>query len=309
MTIPAAILLPALLAGLAVAVWAVWVEPRRFRTRRFRFDAAALGLPALKVLHLSDTHFHGRDEPILRFLEDLARREPYDLVVWTGDLIDRAGGVGSLARAVRVFQPRLGSFAVLAGHDYWRYGVSEAYMRLLPRWRRRKRSRANPAADVKQALAAGSVRVLEDESCVVRTEEGVGLAIVGLQDAFVEEPDHSAAWAGVPSGLPVVVLSHSPDVREETGRRGACLAFCGHTHGGQVRFPIVGALVTRSTLPGRLASGAFRSGPTTYVLGNGLGASPATPFRLLCPPEAVVVELTASGGAEALSPIREAGDV
>jgi predicted MPP superfamily phosphohydrolase len=85
------------------------------------------------------------------------------------------------------------------------------------------------------------------------------------------------------------------------------MAFCGHTHGGQVRFPFVGALVTRSSLPGSLASGAFRCGPTTYVIGNGLGTSPATPFRLLCRPEAIVVELTDSPTARALTPIKEAG--
>jgi len=88
--------------------------------------------------------------------------------------------------------------------------------------------------------------------------------------------------------------------------RGARLVFCGHTHGGQVRFPVVGALVTRSSLPGRFASGAFRCGPATYVIGNGLGTSPATPFRLLCRPEVVVVELISSPDPAALTPTEEA---
>ena len=303
---PLHVVLLILAAGLALAVWTIWVEPRRFRTRRLVFDAAKMGLPALKVLHLTDTHFHGRDGAILRFLEGLADRESFDLVFWTGDLIDTPAGVDSMARAARLFRPRLGAFAVLGGHDYSRHGVTEAYLRLLSRDADRGFSMANPADELKDALAAGGVRVLEDEACAVNGAADTPFALVGLRDAFQSEPDYDAAWTGVPDDAPVVVLSHSPDVRPEMTARGARLAFCGHTHGGQVRFPLVGALVTRSSLPGRLASGAFRSGTTTYVIGNGLGTSPATPFRLLCRPEAIVVELAASPPPQALAPVKEA---
>jgi len=294
---------------LALLAWMVLVEPRRFRTRRFVFDAGELRLPALKILHLSDTHFYGRDDAPLRFLKELADRESFDFVFWTGDLIDRPAGVDSIAYAARLFRPRFGAYAVLGGHDCWRHGILAAYLRLPSKTPDRGFDTPNPVGTLKLALAAGGVRVLEDESCLV---DGIGdqpLAIVGLQDAFMAEPDYNAAWSGVPACAPVVVLSHSPDVRAELAARGARLAFCGHTHGGQVRFPLVGAVVTRSTLPGRLASGAFRTGPTTYVLGNGLSASPATPFRLLCPPEAVVVDMVTSPHPQSLTPITEADGV
>jgi predicted MPP superfamily phosphohydrolase len=227
----------------------------------------------------------------------------------TGDLIDNPAGVESMARAARLFRPRIGAFAVLGGHDYRRYGLSQAYARLLSGTAEGRSWVANPAGALKDALAAEGVQVLEDAAHVVHGVGQTGLVIVGLQDAFLSEPDYAGAWAGVPEGMPVVVLSHSPDVRPELAARGVRLALCGHTHGGQVRFPIVGALVTRSSLPGRLASGTFRSGPTTYVIGNGLGTSPVTPFRLLCRPEAVIVDIAASPAAEEIAHVEEADGV
>jgi len=290
MTIPFGLAFVLASAGLALAVWMLVVEPRWFRARRLVFDAARMGLPPLRVLHVTDTHFHGRDGPILRFLEDLARTERFDLVFWTGDLIDARAGVESMGRAARLFRPRLGAFAVLGGHDYRRHGLLAAYLRLLSADGHKGFTIENPAGELKEALSAAGVEVLEDRACVLHAPGDRPIAVVGLRDAALFDPDYDAAWRDVPPGACVVALAHSPDVLPQVTARGARLAFCGHTHGGQVRFPFVGALVTRSDLPGRLASGAFRMNATTVIINNGLGASPATPFRLLCRPEVGIVE-------------------
>ena len=294
------------LAALAVAAWAVFIEPRRFRVRRVVLDADELGLPPLRILHVTDTHFHGRDGAMLRFLADLARGESFDAVFWTGDLIDTPGGIPSIAEAARLFSPRLGSFAVLGGHDYAWHGAAEAYLRLLSGSPAFGFSRDNPVDELRGALESAGVHLLEDESRRVEAGAGRGFAVVGLRDAFVIPPDYDAAWRGVQDGAPVVVLAHSPDVLRETASRGARVAFCGHTHGGQVRFPLIGALVTRSDLPGRLASGVFRAGPTTFLLNNGLGVSPATPFRLLCRPEVTVAQIVTGAAPKDLTVVEEA---
>jgi len=263
------------LAGvcLLVALWMLLVEPRRFRIRRVALPAGRL--PALRILHLTDTHFHGHDGAILAFLQRLAEREKPDLVLWTGDLIDTPDGIPGLAQAVRFFSPALGSYAVLGGHDYRQIAAMSAYVNLLT-------GRAN------------GVRLLDDASCRVSGPEGGEFAIVGLRDAFEFEPDYEAAWAGVGPDVPVLVIAHSPDVVQEAVRRGADVAFFGHTHGGQVRFPVVGALVTHTSLPRQMAWGTFRLGGMSFVVSSGLGVSPPTPYRLLCRPEAVVAELQRS---------------
>jgi len=282
------------LAGvcLLVALWMLLVEPRRFRIRRVALPAGRL--PALRILHLTDTHFHGHDGAILAFLQRLAEREKPDLVLWTGDLIDTPDGIPGLAQAVRLFSPALGSYAVLGGHDYRQIAAMSAYVNLLTGRDPRKGSVQNPVDDVIECLKANGVRLLDDASCRVSGPEGGEFAIVGLRDAFEFEPDYEAAWAGVGPDVPVLVIAHSPDVVQEAVRRGADVAFFGHTHGGQVRFPVVGALVTHTSLPRQMAWGTFRLGGMSFVVSSGLGVSPPTPYRLLCRPEAVVAELQRS---------------
>jgi hypothetical protein len=66
----------------------------------------------------------------------------------------------------------------------------------------------------------------------------------------------------------------------------------GHTHGGQVRLPFIGALVTNCSMPTRLARGLARLGRTYLHVSPGLGTGKYAPFRLLCRPEATLLELS-----------------
>ncbi len=276
-------------ASLLLAVYMTVVEPRRFRLRRVAMHAGRL--PPLRVLHLTDTHFHGRDGAILSFLRRLAEHERFDLLLLTGDLIDTPDGVESVERAVHLFRPAMGGYAVLGGHDYREVGALRPYVHILTGQDLREGCRENPAAEVVRRLEAAGVRVLDDSHCMAEGPDGRAFAVVGLRDAFECEPDYEAAWAGLGADVPVLVIAHSPDVLEEVCARGADAAFFGHTHGGQVRLPLVGALVTHTHLPRRLAWGAFRQAHTSFVVSNGLGASLSTSYRLLCPPEAVLAEL------------------
>jgi len=289
-----------------LAVWTIVVEPRLFRVRRVVLDARRLNLPPLKILHVTDTHFAGRDSAILGFLGSLAAREEFDLVFFTGDLIDNAAGVESVAEAAGLLRGRLGSFAVLGGHDYATLDPVRAYTHILGRAQREVYGAKNPVEELMRRLGDRGVQVLHDENVTLTAPDGRAFAIVALRDAFVFEPDFEAAWGGLDGKTPVIVIAHSPDVVRETWMRGARLAFFGHTHGGQVRFPFVGALVTRSQLPARLASGVFCQGGTVFLLNNGLGASPVVPYRLLCRPEVTIAQVASAPRVDDLTRIREA---
>jgi predicted MPP superfamily phosphohydrolase len=293
-------------AGLALAFWMVVVERRLFRVRRVVLDAGNLGLPPMKILHLTDTHFSGRDKAILAFLRNLSATERFDLVLFTGDLIDRASGVESAATAASLFRPNLGSFAVLGGHDYPATSPLKAYTHMLldPRG---ALAGPNPAGELAARLEECGVRVLQDDNVRLTAADGRPFALVALRDAYVFEPNFRAAWQGLPAEVPVVVIAHSPDVIDEAVARAARLAFFGHTHGGQVRLPFIGAVVGRSRLPLRLVRGAFRQGQTVFIINHGLGTSPVVPYRLLCRPEVTVAEIVDRPGLDALTPIGEAG--
>jgi hypothetical protein len=296
-----------LLAALLLVLWVTVIEHRLFRVRRVVLDADRLGLPPLRILHVTDTHFHGRDGAILRFLGHVAAREDFDLVFLTGDLIDSPSGLDAAEAVAGMFRPSLGTFAVLGGHDYAQLDPVKTYRFLLTRRAQEAFAGDNPADDLVARLEAAGVRVLEDSAASVRPPAGRPFAVVGLRDAFVFEPDSEAAWRKVEPDLPVIAIAHSPDVVREVSRRGASLAFFGHTHGGQVRLPIVGAVVTRCTLPRRLVRGVFRQADTVFILNNGLGTSPAIPYRLLCRPEVTVAVLESGAAPGGLTPVKEAG--
>jgi predicted MPP superfamily phosphohydrolase len=86
-------------------------------------------------------------------------------------------------------------------------------------------------------------------------------------------------------------VMHSPDSAPEAAALGYDLIVAGHTHGGQVRLPIVGALVTNCSMPRRLVSGAIRMGAAILHISPGLGTSKYAPFRFWCRPEATLLEL------------------
>jgi len=86
-------------------------------------------------------------------------------------------------------------------------------------------------------------------------------------------------------------VMHSPDSAPEAAALGYGLIVAGHTHGGQVRLPFVGALVTNSTMPRELASGLIRLGAAVLHISRGLGTSKYAPFRFWCRPEATFLEL------------------
>jgi predicted MPP superfamily phosphohydrolase len=279
-------------AGFVFGVWTAAVEPRLFRVRRFALPAERVGLPPMRILEISDTHFWGHDARALSFLRGLARREEFDLVALTGDLIHTPAGIPSLTEAAGLWQPSIGSFAVLGGHDYQWTGPVATYWHICTGMRWRGARRPNPVDDVVQALTSRGVTVLEDASAHLTGPCGRHFSLVGLRDAYEFAPDYSAAWRQVPPGTPVLVMAHSPDVVHEAARRGARLGLFGHTHGGQVRLPFIGPVFTRTGLPRRLARGLAWVGETAVVVSAGLGATPWAPYRFLCRPEVLVLELT-----------------
>ncbi len=289
-----------LLGGLGLGAWMVLVEPVRFRVRRVRVGSGDLarspeegGLPAgLRILHISDTHFYGSDERMLRFLRRVAREEEYDFAVLTGDLIDTPHGVASAAELARALQPRVRAFAVLGGHDLYWAPLLKVFASLGD-----TRNDATPAEvpsatdELADALETNGVRVLDDASDTSEIPGDGEVAVVGTRDAQHCVPDYEGAWSQVPGDAPVIALSHCPDAVPAVIARRPDMAFFGHTHGGQVRLPLVGALVTRSELPADRASGMFRQEDTLCLLNNGLGTNRFIRLRLLCRPEVTLVSI------------------
>ncbi len=177
-----------------------------------------------------------------------------------------------------------------------------------------------------ERLATLNGRLLRNEVWQT-TRNGATVQVMGLDSPVARAMDVDAALAQANQAADLRIgLVHSPQAWQETGRMGAHLVLCGHTHGGQVRFPGLEALVTHMTYPRKLASGLFalqrgtkpwmkrlashwdvldasgpiaadtRSGPLLYV-SRGVGVS-RPKMRLLCPPELVAVEFVRTADSQ-----------
>ena len=96
-------------------------------------------------------------------------------------------------------------------------------------------------------------------------------------------------------------VMHSPDSAPEAASLGYDLIVAGHTHGGQVCLPVVGALVTNCSMPRRLVKGVIGMGGAVLHTSPGMGTSKYAPFRFWCRPEATMLELQPSARAGSLA--------
>lgn len=253
-------------AGLALAGW---VEATRVPVV-VAYDVAVpdwpVGAPPLRIVQLSDTHAGPPDMPLARLAAIVAQANGLhpDIVLLTGDynggkLFDPdPGNLDDVVRPFAKLRSRLGTFAVRGNHDdpFWS-------PRVIPRYRMTYLQ--NSWAD------AGPV------------------IVAGLDDRITGHPDVSAALRGIPAGKPVIMLMHEGDDFVSVPHRVA-LTLSGHTHGGQIVVPGIGAPWIGTAFLRAHRRAIFVEGGRVLVTSSGVGTT-GVPIRLGVPPEIVLVTL------------------
>ncbi|HEX9986720.1 MAG TPA: metallophosphoesterase [Thermoanaerobaculia bacterium] len=212
-----------------------------------------------RIAFLTDTHVASfvRREFYREIQAQVAAFDP-DLILLGGDFVSFNRHIKLMsATLMSDLSARDGVYAILGNHDYWA-----------------------GAREVTDAMTARGIRFIINQN-VTLTRDGATLALVGIDELYRGEPDVDAAFAGV-SG-PTIGVSHHPDVIDILDRRRLDLLVCGHTHGGQIRFPFFGAIVVPSRHEWRYAAGFHRVGRVLMYVSRGIGAIP--PLRILCRPE------------------------
>jgi predicted MPP superfamily phosphohydrolase len=280
-------------AGAACVGYGVLVERDWYRLRRERIEALAPGQTPLTVLHLSDLHLTLADSRRLAFLERLAG-ERVDLVVLTGDMLGEPAALDPVLDVLGRFRPRLGAVAVLGSNDYWapRFRSPLTYF-LGPSSRRHRSSGRNPWRELVAGLETRGWTVLSNRRGRLGDVE-----LAGMDDPHIRRDDPAVAVP--PDGEVRLRLGvvHSPYRRalDAFERNGYGLLLAGHTHGGQVRLPGVGALVTNCDLPRDQVRGLSRWGSSWLHVSAGLGTSKYAPFRFACRPEASILTVVPTPG-------------
>ncbi|MBB6098698.1 hypothetical protein HNR42_002133 [Deinobacterium chartae] len=257
----------------------------RFEVNRHRAPLPGLRTP-LRVVMLSDLHygpFIGTGS--VRAWVDAALEARPELIVMTGDFVDTdlEGSPRDLIAELSRLRAPLGVWGVWGNHDYGSFG---AYVR---RWQAAHQEANARLAAFGNALSAAGVRILTNQGVRLRPD----LYLAGVDDFWWGRPDLGAALAGAPATGAWLLMSHNPDLLPEVPTR-VGLTLSGHTHGGQVRLPLVGALRTASRYGERFVQGFVR-GPAPGFVSRGLGVS-MLPVRWACAPEVVVLDLEPPAG-------------
>jgi predicted MPP superfamily phosphohydrolase len=278
-------------AAAGVAAYAM-AEARRYRLER-RHVPVGTRCPRMSILHISDTHLGRHNATLATWLRSLPERiGDVDLVLATGDLIDDDSGITPLVDALARLEARAGKFYVLGSHDYYSSslrGFMKGAVNLYSRPRTPVTTRRTDVDRLTRGLESTGWRSLLNKTEIVRVG-GRRVRVAGIDDPFLgrHRTDHIARAADDDLA---VALVHTPDVVAEWLLAGFDLILSGHTHGGQIRLPLVGALITNCSLPSGLAGGLHRVGAGWIHVSPGLGTSKFSRVRFLCPPEATLLYL------------------
>jgi predicted MPP superfamily phosphohydrolase len=277
--------------GVAAVAYGVGVERRRWTLRTATLPVLAEGARPLRVLHLSDLHLTPGQESKKRWVAALAELEP-DLVVNTGDNLAHPRAVPGVLAALDPLLSRPGVF-VFGSNDYFGPRPKNP-ARYLVKSQRRIQGEPLPWRDLRAAMTE---RGWSDVTHTrVRLEvDGMAVAVAGVDDPHLGL-DRYDRIAGPSFGQPGLSLglTHSPEphVLDRFAADGYDLVLAGHTHGGQLRMPGVGALVTNCGIDRSRARGVSRWGSHMWLhVSAGLGTSPFAPVRFACPPEASLLTL------------------
>lgn len=290
--------LAALAAG--VLAWSL-VEAHCYALRRFEVPILPPGAAPIRLLHLSDLHLVPSQRQRVEWVKSLARTAP-DLVITTGDNFGHARALPALLEAYSPFRHLPGAF-VTGSNDYYLPVLKNPLRYLKQRQPTFPRTRAPnlPVGQFIRALCEFGWHNLDNDRAQLRIK-GTTLDLVGTGDAHIMK-DSYPETAHTPPGDALIGVTHAPysQVLSSMHHEGVQLALAGHTHGGQVCVPGMGALVTNCDLDRHLAKGLHRwhppaEAPATSLMwlhvSAGLGTSPFAPVRLACRPEASLITLT-----------------
>lgn len=302
-------------AGAAAVAYAAGWEVRRYTLRQVDVPVLPAGQPPLRLLHLSDLHLTPDQLGKQAWIADLRRLQPHAVVV-TGDFLAHPDAVPYVLHALDPLLDLPGIF-VLGSNDYFApHAINPAKYLAGPSTLRDRRPEL-PWPDLVAGLTAAGWTYLPNADDSVEID-GRRVDARGVDDPHIRR-DRYAQVAGPFDGDADLRLgiTHAPYLRILDGMvgDGADLVVAGHTHGGQLALPGIGALVTNCDLDRHRAKGLSRHarpfspgvpGQDEPGLGGpdgrgaflhvsaGLGTSPYAPVRFACPPEATLLTLTAA---------------
>jgi predicted MPP superfamily phosphohydrolase len=259
----------------AIAFYGMYLEPFDLRVTELKLTGPEFYSDRpLRIVQLADLHVERLTKREREIYTRLNTLQP-DLIVLTGDYVNY-----DYARDPRAIQEARTFLSQLhAPHGV--YAIPGSTF-------------VDQPETMTQIFSGLDITVLNDQAQALPVGNGV-LYLAGVK---IDRSGHDRAVLSQlmqqsPPGAYSLLLYHTPDLIETAAQNGVNLYLAGHTHGGQVRLPFIGAVITLSAYGRKYASGLHTLGPTTLYTSRGLGMEGLhlPRARLLCPPEIVAVDI------------------
>lgn len=255
-----------ILLGISIflLIWVFKIEPSMLTVKEYRVKDKELA--GLKIVYAADFHVGKKDTARLARIVDLINAQNADMILLGGDFVKGHKEKSTLpieiiAHELSHIKSDYPVYTVLGNHDMWVGGDK-----------------------IQRVLEKNGIKVLRNSNAQV-TFKGKKIYIAGIEDLTTGFPDQSKAFNGVKH--PTILLSHQPDIFPKAWGD-ANIILAGHTHGGQVVFPVIGAILVPSAYGQKFLSGYIEENDKKMIITKGLGTS-ILPVRFNCKPEINVV--------------------
>ena len=264
-----------LLLLLGVGVWSFFVEPNRLVIHQevIQIDNWPKELSGLRIAIISDIHTGAPFVNDNKLREIVARTNQLnpDLIVLLGDYMSGNSWHSHrvepdvTAAGLKDLRAPLGVYSVLGNHDWWYNGNK-----------------------VRAAFVQNGISVLENETAEIKWRNS-SFWLVGFADLWTRPQRIQETLSKIPDGSTIVAITHNPDIFPRLPRN-VQLLLAGHTHGGQVNFPIIGRPIEPSDFGQRYAAGHVLEDGHHLFVTTGIGTS-ILPIRFRVPPEIVLLTI------------------
>lgn len=283
--------------GVATLGWSAAIEPSLFALRRVDLAVLNPGSWPIRVLHLSDLHIVPGQARKTAWVSSLANLRP-DLVINTGDTLSHSKAVPAAVAAFGELLDVPGAF-VFGNNDFTGPVPKSPHHYFVRSKTFVPKGPDLPWRDLRAAQAERGWLDLNNNKAVISVR-GQRVALAGVNDPYTRRDRYQKiAGTAAPDAVVRIGLAHAPEPRvlDRFAQDGYDLILAGHTHGGQVRVPGFGAVVTNCGIDRSRARGLSRWGSHTFLnVSAGLGTSPYMPLRFCCRPEATLITLRPRAG-------------
>lgn len=253
-----------ILLGFSVLFWSWGIEPHLLIVKKY--DIKDSNLNGIKIVFAGDFHLKPSDDERLDKIISKINRQKPDIVLLGGDFVKghKLKSSMPLEKIAQILGSKIKApvYSVIGNHDFWLY--------------------KNAAVEI---LQQNGIKVLNNKNTMLQINNNI-LYLAGVEDETTQQPDVRKALQN--TGTPVILISHSPDVFPDVPSN-VNLTVAGHTHGGQVKIPFLGAIIVPSKYKTKYASGFIEENGKKLIVTQGLGTS-ILPIKFNCFPEIVVIE-------------------